>query len=74
VFYISAAISPGCNLKHLTNWLISPEVDQPGGEDPSGHAVQAVKRDDGQHRGMECMASLIWPFDTSGPARGTSQK
>jgi hypothetical protein len=45
----------------------APEVDQSGGENHSGHAMHAVKRDDGQHTGMECMARPFDRFDTGGP-------
>jgi hypothetical protein len=42
------------------------DFDQSGGEDPPGHAVHAVKRDNGQHRGMEYMARLFDRFDIDG--------
>ena len=70
--YFSGTTFPQCSLNRQRNGLISPEVDQSGGEDPSGHAVHAVKRDDGQHRGMECTARPVSiPME---PARGTPPK
>ena len=56
-------------VESLQIWVHISNFDQSGGEDPlgpAGHAVHAVKRDDGQHRGMECMPGSFDRFDING--------